>query len=174
MSRPDKNNKIMYTIDYIRLEKKARENNLADKFEIMAQDALEQVMEEFGVNFYVNDEGEIIDAADAHCDEQKANTRHAQVLEDMIDEAINEREAKTTISDSVKRVLDSKGMTQRELADRLHIHHVSLNAMLRNDNFKVETLERFADAIGCEVADFFSRPKFVCPHCGEEIHITLS
>ena len=78
------------------------------------------------------------------------------------------------INENIKRVIDERGMTQRELAEKLGIHHVSLNAMLRNDNFKVETLEKFADAIGCEVADFFSRPKFVCPHCGEQIHITIS
>ena len=79
----------------------------------------------------------------------------------------------TQVNENVKRVLEEKGMTHRELAAKLGIHHVSLSAMLRNNNFKIETLEKFAEAIGCDMADFFGRPKFVCPHCGEEISVTI-
>lgn len=85
-----------------------------------------------------------------------------------------ENENKTSVAENIKRVIDERGITQRELAERLGIHHVALNAILRNDNFKVDTLERFAKAIGCDIADFFSRPKFTCPHCGAELHITIA
>ena len=77
------------------------------------------------------------------------------------------------ITENIKRILDEKGITQRELAERLGIHHVSLGTMLRKGNFRIETLEKFASAIGCDVADFFSRPKFICPHCGKELQVTI-
>ena len=73
----------------------------------------------------------------------------------------------------IKAQLANKGMTQKELAEKLGINPVSLNAMLRGGNLKLETLEKFAATIGCEVADFFAKPKHVCPHCGHEISITL-
>lgn len=73
----------MYTTDYIRLEKKARENDLLDELNNMAQDALEQTMEEYGEMFHVNSEGEITgNKAD------EANRRHAEILEEYLNEAI--------------------------------------------------------------------------------------
>lgn len=80
----------MYTTDYNRLEKKARENNLLDRLNDMWQDALEQTMTEYGVNFHLNSEWEIISTEDAPCNADLANRRHAQNLENRINEAVIE------------------------------------------------------------------------------------
>lgn len=74
---------------------------------------------------------------------------------------------------NIKAQFTRKGMTQKEFAEKLGINPVSLNAMLRGGNLKLETLEKFAATIGCEVADFFAEPKHVCPHCGKEIKIII-
>jgi hypothetical protein len=53
--------------------------------------------------------------------------------------------------------LAEHGITQRELAKKLGTHPVVVNSTIHNPNVKVSTLQRYADAIGCTVEDFFSR-----------------
>ena len=77
------------------------------------------------------------------------------------------------IGENIKEVMRERGITQKQLAERLEIHPVSLSAMLRGGNFQVETLAKFAAAIGCSVADFFGEPVHRCPHCGKHIAVTL-
>jgi DNA-binding Xre family transcriptional regulator len=77
------------------------------------------------------------------------------------------------VADAIRARLAERGITQKQLAERLEIHPVSLSAMLRGGNMKVETLAKFAAAIGCSVADFFGEPVHRCPHCGKPIAVTL-
>lgn len=77
------------------------------------------------------------------------------------------------VADAIRARLAERGITQKQLAERLEIHPVSLSAMLRGGNMKVETLAKFAAAIGCSVADFFGAPVHRCPHCGKPITVTL-
>ena len=86
---------------------------------------------------------------------------------------VHEQEVSEEVVTNIKTQLANKGMTQKELAEKLGINPVSLSAMLRAGNLTLATLEKFATAIGCEVADFFSEPKHRCPHCGKEIKITI-
>lgn len=74
------------------------------------------------------------------------------------------------------------GLTQLELAERMGINRVSVNRLLsdRND-LKISTITKIAEAIGCDVAEFFApeedvpeQPRTVCPHCGKSINITVS
>lgn len=81
--------------------------------------------------------------------------------------------AQINIGENIKEVMRERGITQKQLAERLEIHPVSLSAMLRNGNMKMDTLARFAAAIGCSVADFFGEPVHRCPHCGKPIAVTL-
>ena len=79
----------------------------------------------------------------------------------------------------IKDVLKKYGITQIALAERLGINRVSLNATLNNPNIKLSTLEKIADAIGCDVTEFFSPDTaehnvITCPHCGEKLVINLS
>ena len=80
----------------------------------------------------------------------------------------------------IKDVLKKYGITQIALAERLGINRVSLNATLNNPNIKLSTLDKIADAIGCDVTEFFSPADtadhnvITCPHCGEKLVINLS
>ena len=86
---------------------------------------------------------------------------------------IHEQEVSEEVVTNIKTQLTNKGMTQKELAAKLEINPISLNAMLRGGNLTLATLDKFANAIGCEVADFFAEPRHICPHCGKEITVTL-
>lgn len=80
----------------------------------------------------------------------------------------------------IKDVLKKYGITQIALAERLGINRVSLNATLNNPNIKLSTLDKIADAIGCDVTEFFSPAEtadhntITCPHCGAKLVINLS
>ena len=80
----------------------------------------------------------------------------------------------------IKDVLKKYGITQIALAERLGINRVSLNATLNNPNIKLSTLDKIADAIGCDVAEFFTpadtaeHSTITCPHCGAKLVINLS
>lgn len=80
----------------------------------------------------------------------------------------------------IKDVLKKYGITQIELAEKMGINRVSLNVTLNNPNIKLSTLDKLADAIGCDVAEFFSPADkadhnvITCPHCGAKLQINLS
>lgn len=80
----------------------------------------------------------------------------------------------------IKDVLKKYGITQIELAEKMGINRVSLNVTLNNPNIKLSTLDKLADAIGCDVAEFFSPSDkadhnvITCPHCGAKLEINLS
>ena len=80
----------------------------------------------------------------------------------------------------IKDVLKKYGITQIALAERLGINRVSLNATLNNPNIKLSTLDKIADAIGCDVTEFFTPADtaehnvITCPHCGAKLVINLS
>ena len=63
----------------------------------------------------------------------------------------------SALAESIKAVMAEHGITQRELAKKLGTHPVVVNSTIHNPNVKVSTLQRYADAIGCTLADFFSR-----------------
>ena len=73
------------------------------------------------------------------------------------------------------------GLTQNELAERLGINRVSLSRLLSDKNdMRISTIKKIADAIGCDVAEFFTPEEtednntITCPHCGEKLVINLS
>ena len=81
----------------------------------------------------------------------------------------------------IKDILKQKGLKQNDLADRLGINRVSLSRILSNKNdMRVSTITKIAEAIGCDVAEFFSPAEtaehntITCPHCGEKLVINLS
>lgn len=81
----------------------------------------------------------------------------------------------------IKDVLKKYGITQIDLAERMGINRVSLNVTLNNPNIKLSTLDKLADAIGCDVAEFFTplptnadHNVITCPHCGAKLVINLS
>lgn len=81
----------------------------------------------------------------------------------------------------IKEALKQRGLKQNELADRLGINRVSLSRLLSDKNdMRVSTMKKIADAIGCDVAEFFTpadtteHNTITCPHCGEKLVINLS
>ena len=81
----------------------------------------------------------------------------------------------------IKETLKQRGLTQNELAERLGINRVSLSRILSNKNdMRISTIKKIADAIGCDVAEFFTPEEkednntITCPHCGEKLVINLS
>ena len=81
----------------------------------------------------------------------------------------------------IKEALKQRGLTQNELADRLGINRVSLSRLLSDKNdMRFSTIKKIADAIGCDVAEFFAPGEteehntITCPHCGEKLVINLS
>ena len=81
----------------------------------------------------------------------------------------------------IKETLKKKGLKQSELAERLGINRVSLSRLLSDKNdIRISTIKKIADAIGCDVAEFFTPEEkeenttITCPHCGEKLVINLS
>lgn len=81
----------------------------------------------------------------------------------------------------IKETLKQRGLTQNELAERLGINRVSLSRILSNKNdMRVSTIIKIADAIGCDVSEFFApadtaeHNTTTCPHCGAKLVINLS
>ena len=81
----------------------------------------------------------------------------------------------------IKETLKKRGIKQNDLADRLGINRVSLSRLLSDKNdMRISTIKKIADAIGCDVAEFFTKADtedhntITCPHCGEKLVINLS
>ena len=81
----------------------------------------------------------------------------------------------------IKEALKKRGLKQNDLADRLGINRVSLSRLLSDKNdMRISTIKKIADAIGCDVAEFFTPAEtedhnvITCPHCGAKLVINLS
>ena len=81
----------------------------------------------------------------------------------------------------IKEALKKRGLKQNDLADRLGINRVSLSRLLSDKNdMRISTIKKIADAIGCDVAEFFAPAEpaehdtITCPHCGAKLVINLS
>lgn len=57
----------------------------------------------------------------------------------------------------IKELCQFKGITQKELADRMGISDISLNKTLRGDYPQLQTLERISDALEVNISDLFVR-----------------
>ena len=81
----------------------------------------------------------------------------------------------------IKEALKKRGLKQNDLAERLGINRVSLSRLLSDKNdMRISTIKKIADAIGCDVSEFFTPEEtedhntITCPHCGEKLVINLS
>ena len=86
----------------------------------------------------------------------------------------------------IKGEIKARGYTLIWVAEKMKISKGAISQIV-NGSPNVKTLRTIADIIGCKVGDFFkdemsevepaqieSSPVLTCPHCGKEIHITLS
>ena len=81
----------------------------------------------------------------------------------------------------IKETLKQRGLKQNDLAERLGINRVSLSRLLSDKNdMRLSTIKKIADAIGCDVSEFFAPEEteehnvITCPHCGAKLVINLS
>lgn len=78
----------------------------------------------------------------------------------------------------LKEVLSEKGITQKELAERMGISVVGMSK-IATGNPTVETLEKIANALDIEVWELFKAPEnkysgeVACPHCGQILKFTV-
>lgn len=75
----------------------------------------------------------------------------------------------------IKEICKAKGITQKELAEKIGISAVGLAKALAG-NTTIGTLDKIASALGVSVAELFEAPRYdeatiTCPHCG--LPITL-
>jgi len=76
----------------------------------------------------------------------------------------------------IKEVIKEKGLTVKEIADRLGISSPSLSDAI-NGNPTKDTLERIAAALGVHVSELFVPPvsgQIACPNCGASIKLSVS
>ena len=74
----------------------------------------------------------------------------------------------------IKAICNEKGLTQKDLANKLNITDISLNKSLRGDYPQLQTLERIAKALCVPVTDLFDPPStdvITCPKCGTKFRM---
>lgn len=74
----------------------------------------------------------------------------------------------------IKEVIKGKGLTIKELAEKLNISRVGLSQHI-NGNPSVEVLEKIASALEVPINDLFTEPSMdivTCPYCGNSIKVT--
>ena len=72
----------------------------------------------------------------------------------------------------IKELCKQKGITQRELAERIGLTPVGL-AKAIGGNTTITTLEKIADGLGVSVPELFQQNDIhiTCPKCGAQIKI---
>ena len=74
----------------------------------------------------------------------------------------------------IKEVIKEKGLTVKEVADKLGMTSPSLSEAI-NGNPTVERLERIASALNVPVTELFEQPAtdiINCPYCGGKIKVS--
>jgi transcriptional regulator with XRE-family HTH domain len=93
----------------------------------------------------------------------------------------------------VKKVIKEHGFTLTQVSELTGIHVKTLPAMVSSKrNVTVNTLRKIANAIGCNIADFFAdevkesrgnadgsnsdepTPTITCPHCGKHVKVCVT
>lgn len=74
----------------------------------------------------------------------------------------------------IDEILQSKGISKNEFADKLGVNRQTLYSFL-NRNVTLETMMKIASALDVPVKELFEQPKsdaINCPHCGGRIAIS--
>nr|WP_302831810.1 helix-turn-helix transcriptional regulator [uncultured Bacteroides sp.] len=72
----------------------------------------------------------------------------------------------------IKELCQERGITQKELAEKMGITDISLNKTLRGEYPQLQTLEKIATVLNVPIAELFDNPRcsdehtIVCPKCG--------
>lgn len=71
----------------------------------------------------------------------------------------------------IKEICRSKGITQKELAEKIDISPIGLAKAIAG-NTTIGTLSKIADALDVQIPELFEAQKeglITCPHCGRPI-----
>lgn len=75
----------------------------------------------------------------------------------------------------IKELLQEKGMTQVDLANKLGVTKITLSQNIARNNWTLGKLEEIAAALECRVIDLFDNSYTIqCPECGHKIEIVLN
>ena len=77
------------------------------------------------------------------------------------------------ISDRIKKIIKDKKTTSKEVAEKLNMTSVNFSNVI-NGNPTLASLKAIADAIGCEVDDFFEPSKKIQLIINDELHVFYS
>ena len=93
------------------------------------------------------------------------------------------------LRDNIKKYCELRGITQKELAAKLGVTSISLNATLKDGKDpRISTIQKIADALEVSITDLLSDgqkqvlseeqpvayvPYIRCPHCGKEIDLYI-
>ena len=82
------------------------------------------------------------------------------------------------IADKIKKIALEHGKSISSLAKDLGVLQPQLSRTINNPRITLEDMHKIADAIGCNVSDFFEDERqnethITCPKCGAEIKIKL-
>lgn len=77
----------------------------------------------------------------------------------------------------IPKVIKAYGLKHSQVAERMGVSVQALRNALQSDNPKLSTLRNIANAVGCDVKEFFEdeEPKtnvIKCPRCGAELMFT--
>lgn len=75
----------------------------------------------------------------------------------------------------IKEILKEKGMTAKELAEKLGIAPTTFSLTIKG-NPTIGTLQKVADALDVNLVELFNDQKsgeIICPHCGKRISINV-
>ena len=82
----------------------------------------------------------------------------------------------------LKDLMKAKGMTSVRIAELVGMHKTNVSNIINGKQMpSVETLERFADALGVRFTELFvieeestpQTPTFICPHCGKPLDVVV-
>ena len=82
----------------------------------------------------------------------------------------------------LKDLMKEKGMTSVRIAELVGMHKTNVSNIINGKQMpSVETLERFANALGVRFTELFilkeeitpQPPTFICPHCGKPLDVVV-
>lgn len=79
---------------------------------------------------------------------------------------------------NIETMIRESGISKADLADKLGVSRTALYSIL-NGNPTIKSLEKIAEIIGCDMADFFPKKtkepaSHTCPKCGARLSLSIT
>lgn len=63
------------------------------------------------------------------------------------------------VNENIRAIMRKKGIMQNVLAEKIGVSSATVSSYLRNDDIRLSTLERIANALDVSIVDFFKEPE---------------